>query len=701
MVLGLLAAGGRVALATVTFTNTPMVVSNAYSGWLTLQIGGIPSGDTVLIQKYLDVNSNGVIDAGDWLVQQFTLTDGQVTTIGGITDINIPGDTDAVTGSITAQLSFQPPVFSGDIAQSLVGHYLLRLSSPAGHFAPLTNTFTVTNFPYAQSVSGTVYGNGTARPYAVVLAFQSTGAPQSGTMADGNGHYSLNLPVGSFQIAAVSSNYLHSLGQAPRFTVTNGFTVTTNLYLTNATQTISGQVADTNNQTLGLPGLLVVATEPTNHFIAVTFTDTNGNYTLGTRPSLWNLGANSSATALHGYLANNYKVNVNTSGGSASGVNLLLTRATAMFYGSVSDNLGNPLPGININSQDSTGLWSDSVATGPDGNYCAGAMAGSWSLGLNNNNPIYANYLFTTGTSTTVSSNSAVPLNFSGILGTNHVTGTVTKSSGGPIAGVGVSAISQSWPAYQTPTVNTDNNGNYSLLVANGNYWNVSLNSTNGGTNSLNNILGSNNYLVPGFQTTGISGSDTSDNFYVQLCSGITITSTNPLVSGLDGISYLNNLVALSCNSVTWTLTGGSLPPGLALQSNGTLSGAATNAGTFHFTAKVTDTANNTASQSFTITIQPPPTLAYTWASGQLSLIYPVADSSYLLQSTTNLALGPWGTATGYTLTFSGTNLIYTFTNSAPAQYFRLASPSIIGPIGIGGGGLGGGAGGRPSGIPK
>ena len=36
-----------------------------------------PSGHTVVIQKFLDANTDGVIDAGDILVQQFNLTDSQ------------------------------------------------------------------------------------------------------------------------------------------------------------------------------------------------------------------------------------------------------------------------------------------------------------------------------------------------------------------------------------------------------------------------------------------------------------------------------------------------------------------------------------------------------------------------------------------------------------------------------------------------
>src|SRR5258708_8583893 len=90
--LGLLL--GQNLPAAVTFSVTPSSVSNAYSGYITFQINGLTNTETVLVQKYLDANANGVIDASDFLVQQFSLTDGQAgMVIGGVTNLNVPGDT--------------------------------------------------------------------------------------------------------------------------------------------------------------------------------------------------------------------------------------------------------------------------------------------------------------------------------------------------------------------------------------------------------------------------------------------------------------------------------------------------------------------------------------------------------------------------------------------------------------------------------
>src|SRR5436190_22997330 len=68
--------------AAVGFTISPLSVSNTYNGVLTLQITGLSSGAPVVVQKFLDVNTNGVLDAPDILWQQFRLTDGQASVIG-------------------------------------------------------------------------------------------------------------------------------------------------------------------------------------------------------------------------------------------------------------------------------------------------------------------------------------------------------------------------------------------------------------------------------------------------------------------------------------------------------------------------------------------------------------------------------------------------------------------------------------------
>ena len=93
----------------------------------------------------------------------------------------------------------------------------------------------------------------------------------------------------------------------------------------------------------------------------------------------------------------------------------------------------------------------------------------------------------------------------------------------------------------------------------------------------------------------------------------LTITSTSPLPSGVVYAAYSQTFTASGGTAVyaAWAVTTGMLPAGLSLNSTtGGLTGTPTQAGESTFTVRVTDSAQSTASQQFTLTVSvnPPPT---------------------------------------------------------------------------------------------
>lgn len=81
---------------------------------------------------------------------------------------------------------------------------------------------------------------------------------------------------------------------------------------------------------------------------------------------------------------------------------------------------------------------------------------------------------------------------------------------------------------------------------------------------------------------------------------------TSSLPSGAVGTTYSQALVASGGNgSYQWAVTGGSLPGGLSLASNGTISGTPSAGGSFTFTATVTSSDQST-SRSFSISVSWP-----------------------------------------------------------------------------------------------
>jgi hypothetical protein len=577
-------------------------VSNTYNGFITLTVGTLNAGETVVVQKFADGNTNGAVDATDFLVEQFTLTDGAAEKVGSVTNINVPGDTDTTAGQITAKLNFQ----NGDFSQNFIGKYLFKLSRTSGE--TITNVFTVTNATFAASgtISGSVTNGGTNVPYATVVLFQPSGDglnPVSGCVANSTGAYSIKTPPGNYLLMSFKTNFVANSTTAPTITLTNGANVTANLALLNATVSIAGKIVDAANTNLGLPGVFISA-QSTNRLIAISFTDTNGNYSLRVTASDWKLDPQRGAVALHGYLTPQSNPKTSTAGGSVTGFNLALPKVAALFYGSVKTDTGTPLVGVRLyDSDQTTYLYEDDPLTDANGNYVGGALAGTWQLQIDNNNPGFTNYVFTQDIGqTNLNTNTVVLQNFIAKFATNHIAGYVHDSSNHPIANLNVYAYATiNATNYQALGVNTDTNGNFWLNVANG-PWNVGVNC-NGGDNSLDGILGNGTYLCPDNQPVGITNNNGTANFTIQPCNGVQITTTN-LPDGEVGTTYDEYLAATSCGgNFNWQLAGGNFPAELDLYSNGEIYGTPTNSGNYTFIVQVTDGNNVTTNRQLQLHI--------------------------------------------------------------------------------------------------
>jgi len=592
---------GHSALAAVTFTNTPSAVSNTYSGLITLSIGGLTNTETVVVQKFLDLNTNGVIDGTDWLVQQFTLQDGTNFVIGGVTNFNVPGDLNATPGAVTAQLNFQ----NGDFMQNIIGKYLFKLSSPVGHFAPLTNQFAVTNFPFAQKITGNVVSNGTSTTLSnavVILMPGPNSSPVAGAVANNAGGYTIQVPPGTYMLAAFRSNYLANFATAPIITLGGGATITTNLTSTNATASISGKVVDAANSSLGLPGIMLPM-ESANGLMGIGFTDTNGNFNVGVRSGQWKVKGDDTPLIVHGYLGLQNGTIV-TAG--ATGVTLTVPKATALIYGSVKDNLGKPLVGLDVYANDNNNLYQTDGYTDASGNYVLGVLGlgsnDSWYVQADSNNTL-TNYVFSQGNgSISLNAGQAVLQNFTAILATNHITGHV-QYNGNPVSGVQVYAYAningvdyQSW-------IDTDTSGNYSLNVGNGN-WGVGVNCQYGGSDSLDNILGNGNYQCPGNDNVTINNNNGTANFTVQPCGGVQIFTTS-LPDGQVGSYYNQFLQGSSCSgNLNWSLNDPqNFPSSLGWSGNGNIQGTPNSSGMYNFSVHLDDGNGNSTNQNLSLYI--------------------------------------------------------------------------------------------------
>jgi hypothetical protein len=493
VVFGVLA--GRICHAAVTLSVSPSAVGNNYTGFITLNIAGLTNGEAVKVQTYLDLNSNGVVDAGEPLIDAFNLTDGGVTTIGGITNINVPFDSNAATGAITTTLSFATTL------ENIVGQKIYRvISNPSGAFTPVTATLDVTNAALSQSVSGIVYSNGIAPlAHAIVVALTATNTTYfASTIANASGQYYLTLPTGGYVLLAVLPGFFTDQNLTPQVTLTSGVSATNNLFLTNGTVAVSGQVFDAGNSN-ALGGVFLQA--QADSLFEVAFTDTNGDYTFGATSNNWKIDVAPERLARRGYVTpQGYALKVNATLGNVTNANIGLYKGNALFYGRLTVT-NTPVANIIVQDNDNDGILNAKGYTDANGNFAVVALVDTNLLGTNDfgwestadlgdggSGATLLNFIFNQvngdGMGVELTNGEAYQYDLVGLSITATISGQLVNNQGIPLSGISVGASATiNGLQYVTTFVDTDDNGDYSVGAASG-VWYVSAN--NGSGDSLN-----------------------------------------------------------------------------------------------------------------------------------------------------------------------------------------------------------------------
>jgi hypothetical protein len=131
----------------------------------------------------------------------------------------------------------------------------------------------------------------------------------------------------------------------------------------------------------------------------------------------------------------------------------------------------------------------------------------------------------------------------------------------------------------------------------------LTLNATTGKISGSPSASGTSNLTV---KVTDNKGAIATKSLSLTInTSAVLGISTSSLASGTINKSYSTTLAETGgASPYTWTLAGGSLPPGLTLSPAGIISGIPTATGTYTATIKVTDKNVVTASKSLSLTIK-------------------------------------------------------------------------------------------------
>lgn len=471
-----------------TLSISPAATSNTYAGVITLQIGGLTNAEPVVVQEFLDANSNGIVDAGELPVDTFSIADGGVNLIGGQTNFNVPFDQNATDGAITTTLLFPVPLLVDDF----VGQHIFRVLSPTGRFAAVDATFVVTNAALAQFVTGQIFLGAAPATNAIVVALTGTdGSYAGGAIADSTGHYTLRLPTNNYALIASQPNCYFNTALGPQIALTNGMAATNNLYLTNGTVTLSGSVLDaTNNSPLG--GVFLVL--QSGNYLAIAFTASNGTFSAAVTPSFWRFQVQEDRMSRRGYVTSANFPQVDATTGAVVNVSLLLPKANAMFYGRLTDNLGAPFANVKFEADDgqnnTPSIFKGRGFGDTNGYYTVAVLAetNQWYCSPSpSDNRALANYIVSQGQSVTLTNGQAWLQNFTALPATARISGQVKDNTGSPVVGVAFGGGALIGGVnYSTVNVQTDNSGNYSLAVASG-QWQVQFTANGNGSQNLAN----------------------------------------------------------------------------------------------------------------------------------------------------------------------------------------------------------------------
>lgn len=589
----------QVSVRPATLSVSPAVVTNDYAGKITLAVTGVPAGAGLRVEKYIDLDDNGRIDATDLLLQGFVVADGMLPLIGGVRNINQPGDEDAAANGQARIEVLMPGV--EPISGTAVGRFLYRVSGVAGGFDPVTGSFEVKQKVRAQGVKGKVTDAKTGAPLrsavALVRPYNNQGTI---VFADAAGDFTLYGEPGAYLLVPSLKGYVYRMDSGEIDLSANQVT-RQDLTLTLGALSVSGRVYDRGSN-LGIAGVLISA-ESDDGWFSFGFTDGAGLMDTQLLPGHWELGLDRNSLASQGYVGYDEPFETNLVS-SVIGMDVPVYKADALIYGTVKDEAGQPVPGLTIRAKEEAGIFEPrGMSQAANGDYALGVLGGmKWRVSIEDDVIQPAGYL-SPEVEVAITSGQAVRTNLVVRRLTAAVSGHVRSSAGQPIPDLYVWADANIGGVYYSTGTYTGADGSYRLGLAPGT-WAMGVDCFD------DEGLFSRGYGCPENLAIVVTGL----NHVADFTTPALEPGETDLAPGIVGRSYSCQMEAVGGRRpYTWELALGSapLPDGLSLAPTGPLAGQVlgvpTTAGHYEFVVRITDAEGSSIEVTYALDISPAP----------------------------------------------------------------------------------------------
>jgi large repetitive protein len=204
------------------------------------------------------------------------------------------------------------------------------------------------------------------------------------------------------------------------------------------------------------------------------------------------------------------------------------------------------------------------------------------------------------GTPTTAGTSSFTVLLTDANLASDTQALTVTVNASVSITTAGLPPGTVGVP-YSQALAATGGSGGYTWSVTSGSLPTGLTLSASGLISGVPSSSGTSSFTV---QVRNQTGATASQNLTITVSSPVLTITTTSLTAGVVGGSYAQTLTATGgSGSYTWSVSAGSLPPGLTLSSGGVISGSPAADGNYAFTIRAQDSTGAAATSNLSLNI--------------------------------------------------------------------------------------------------